>query len=162
MSEISLSELARAKGVSRKAVYVAVRDGRITRNPNGKFHLEQTLEDWARNTHPFCGENHSKPQQEEERPFSHPLSNLHLAIFDTAAPLLALKLKTLGLEVEQIHQVLLWTSWIQMESLSTYLPVLQDKSWIPLGGILAVLGDETRFAGWLTECEEKFGGDDCD
>lgn len=161
--EVHLAALARAKGVSRKAVYVAVQTGRITRNPNGKFFLEQTLDAWERNTHPLCGGRHDKPPQEhirqvdlKEPPFSHPLADLHIGVFETSAPLIARKLQALGLAVEQIHQTLLWVSWIQMEVLAFYVPELEGKNWIPITGVLAVLGDETQFAQWLADCNERF------
>lgn len=65
---LSVTELSRALGKSRQAVYVALRVGRISRLPNGKFDLAQTRDDWRNHTHPGKGVVRPRPSSEAEEP----------------------------------------------------------------------------------------------
>ncbi len=42
--------------MSRESVYKALEMGRISREPDGLFDLEQLLQDWDGNTHPLIWE----------------------------------------------------------------------------------------------------------
>jgi hypothetical protein len=67
MPEMTIQQFAQAKGVSRQAVFDALRRGRIQRLSNGKIDCETALNDWTENTHPGKGGVHQRQREEASK-----------------------------------------------------------------------------------------------
>jgi hypothetical protein len=67
MPEMTIQQFAQAKGVSRQAVFDALKRGRIQRLSNGKLDYEAALNDWTQNTHPGKGGVHQRQREEASK-----------------------------------------------------------------------------------------------
>jgi hypothetical protein len=67
MPEMTIQQFAQAKGVSRQAVFDALKRGRIQRLSNGKLDYEACLNDWTQNTHPGKGGVHQRQREEASK-----------------------------------------------------------------------------------------------
>jgi hypothetical protein len=59
---MTITAYAKHRGVSRRAVYLALREGRITREADGSLDPERCDRDWQANSHPFAGGRRDRPR----------------------------------------------------------------------------------------------------
>lgn len=136
MSEMTIQQFAEAKGVSRQAVFDALKRGRIQRLSNGKLDYEAALNDWTENT--SLSKGGKRPRQREEPSKSTKLANDHaLEILADCfwefqhrmLPHTANLLLEMGLSPQQaagfLKEKIIFDGFIMGEILG-----LQDEAWI--------------------------------
>ena len=143
MKEANVTQLAELLNVSRQAVYKADQDGRIQRNANGKFDVEQTQSDWRKNTHPRHGGKRVPRRGRPPGPALHPgqeaLLDFWFTVAEEAYPLLAVELaREHGMPPKEAWQFIQFCFYVQQVAA---LKVLQipDEVPFPLEGFLQKL-----------------------
>lgn len=136
MPEMTVAQFAQVKNVSRKAVFDALKHGRIRRLPNGRIDLAEALHDWEQNTnlskggkHPRRGGEASKSGKLDNDPTLEILADcfweFQHRILSHAANLLI----EVGLSPQQVagflKEKVVFDSYIMGEILG-----LQDEAWI--------------------------------
>ncbi|MCA9469557.1 MAG: hypothetical protein KC643_29505 [Nitrospira sp.] len=98
MEHLSVTELAKALGVSRQSIYRAERAGKIKREPGGSFDLTKVRKAWLETSELKFGSIHSRitRELEGENPQCHSGLDLLQAVWSVTLRASAMALRDLG------------------------------------------------------------------
>ena len=154
MEHLSVTELAKAMGVSRQSVYRAERAGKIKREPGGSFHFATVRRAWLEASELKMGSIHSRitRELEGENPRSHVVLDLLQAVWSVTLRGMAMALRDLGgLSPEKAFQTLSTMFFIQWAALGQLAGIPEEQPLEFTGDLAKLLNarDQKTLEDWL-------------
>ena len=156
MEHLSVTELAKALGVSRQSVYRAERAGKIKREPGGSFHFATVRRAWLETSELKMGSIHTRiaRELEGENPRSHVGLDLLQAVWGVTLKASALALRDLGgLSPEKAFQTLATMFFIQWSAVGQLAGIPEEQPLEFTGDLAKLLNarDQKALEDWLNK-----------
>jgi len=151
--QVGVTALSKLLGCSRQGIYDALKDGRIRREPNGRFDVERVKSDWAQRSRAKIDSLSARIAERDANQEHHALVFLQ-SIWAHSLGGMALFIRDQGkLSPEITFRLLAGAFLIQWQTISESLGVPQDEPMdfsAPMSELITASGMK-RLTKWLSE-----------